>query len=161
MNNWNAIRKHYDWAGPLILAGRPDEWAIDAYAWDCGIMQLTHIEDWLWQDMRQANIVMYPQWPVDNMFLDFANPVAKVVIECDGVEFHRDQEKDNERDSRLAAQGWTIYRAPGWLCRTEFNEETNEKSEAREFLDDICTRHRIKRNTGPREWVHIGKKEAA
>lgn len=159
MNKWNDIKKHYGWAGPRILAERPDEWAVDPYAWDCGIMQLTPIEDWLWQDIRQANVVMYPQWPVNGVFLDFANPAAKVAIECDGAEFHRDKIKDRERDAKLAAKGWTVYRAPGWLCATEFDEETMKISEARQFINDICAKHPVKRNTGPSKWVSFGQLE--
>ena len=108
MNNWNAIKQHYDWARPVIMAERSDEWAIDPYAWDCGIMRLTPIEDWLWQDIRQANAVMYPQWPVNGVFLDFANPAALVAIECDGAAFHQDKEKDRRRDEKLEALGWRI-----------------------------------------------------
>jgi very-short-patch-repair endonuclease len=149
MNNWALIKQHYSIFGPLIMAERSDEWAIDAYAWDRGFINFTPIESWLWQDIRQANVVMYPQWPVNGIFVDFANPRAKVAIECDGAGFHRDKEKDRVRDERLASIGWTVYRAPGWLCATEFDEEEKTISEARKFIDGICCQHRIKRGARP------------
>ena len=157
MNNWNAIKQHYDWARPVIMAERSDEWAIDPYAWDCGIMRLTPIEDWLWQDIRQANAVMYPQWPVNGVFLDFANPAALVAIECDGAAFHQDKEKDRRRDEKLEALGWRIYRAPGYLCATDYDEETGELSDARKFIDEICSKHPIKRLVRESGWVSFGK----
>ena len=58
---------------------------------------------------------MYPQWPQCGFFLDFANPVARVAIECDGREFH-DSVKDGRRDAILEAEGWTVYRLTGRDC---------------------------------------------
>ena len=55
-------------------------------------------------------------------FLDFANPVAKVAIECDGREFH-DQRKDEERDARLSEIGWTVYRLTGSQIVREYPDD--------------------------------------
>jgi very-short-patch-repair endonuclease len=128
-----------------ILAGPKDEWVIDPYAWG-EFIRMTPIEEWLWADIRQTNSVFYPQWPEAGFFLDFANPRAKVCIECDGKEFHKDKEKDERRDAKLRDLGWSVYRFPGWLCRTESDEETGEPGEAYQILDRISRRHRIRRD---------------
>jgi very-short-patch-repair endonuclease len=150
-NDWNRIRAFYDVFGPRILAGERWEWAIDAYAWDeWGGFNFTPIESWLWADIRNNNAIFYPQYPVASFFVDFANPLAKVAIECDGFHYHLDKEKDRARDEVLAALGWSVYRIPGHVCRTEQDEETGESSEAFRFVRDIANRHRLSRNHKPK-----------
>lgn len=144
-NNWDAVRAFYDEEGPKIMAGPSNEWAIDAYAWDDAGISMTPIERWLWQDIREANVVMYPQWPVAGFFVDFANPVAKVAIECDGREYHLDKEKDGRRDAKLAALGWTVYRITGADCREDFDEETMAPGAGRQLVDLIAGNHKVKR----------------
>ena len=39
----------------------------------------------------------YPQYPIGKYFVDFADPVKKIVIECDGKKYHQDKEKDKRR----------------------------------------------------------------
>ncbi len=146
-NNWQLIKEFYDIFGPKILRGVKNEWAIDAYAWDTGLVRMTPIENWFWQDIRQANAVLYPQYPVAGCFLDFANPVAKVGIECDGYDYHLDKEKDRQRDARLGRLGWTIYRITGADCFKDFDEETMEISPSAKFIKAICETHGISRNT--------------
>jgi len=92
-------------------------YGIDPYAWDegRGIIRFTPIEQAIWNDIRTTDIVMYPQFPACGFFLDFANPRAKVAIECDGRAYH-DKEKDAARDGALAHSGWTIYRITGSDC---------------------------------------------
>lgn len=157
MNDWNALRAHYRRFTPQILAEARNEWAIDPYAWDegKGMMFMTPIEAWLWSDIRDANAVFYPQYPVDRFFVDFANPKEKVAIECDGAAFHTDKAKDVARDAILADLGWRVYRAPGWLCAKQFNEETGERSEAAEFVRRIVAQHGLER-TGTDAWEQVG-----
>jgi very-short-patch-repair endonuclease len=100
VNNWKAIKEFYERNADAILSEPRNEWAIDPYAW-APFVEMTPIEEWLWGDIRAANAVFYPQWPVGGVFLDFANPVAKVAIECDGAAYHTDKEKDAARDTRL------------------------------------------------------------
>lgn len=157
MNNWNALREHYARFTPEILAEARNEWAIDAYAWDDydpKIMFMTPIQAWLWSDIRDANAIFYPQYPVGRVFVDFANPKAKVAIECDGAAFHTDKAKDAARDAKLVAMGWTVYRAPGWLCKTEYDEETGTPSKAGLFVREIVGRHRLAR-FGNDDWVPL------
>lgn len=145
MNQWEAAKYFYDMRRDLILAGPRNEWVIDPYEWE-RFITLTPIEYWLWCDIRQANVVMYPQYPVDRFFVDFANPKAKVAIECDGAAFHTDKQKDSARDAKLEGLGWQIYRISGKACRTESDEETGEPGYARLFIDGIAERHGLKRD---------------
>lgn len=156
MNNWNALRAHYDRISPLILAAPKNEWAVDAYEWDDGkrMMFMTPIEGWLWAEIRDANAIFYPQYPVGRFFVDFANPRAKVAIECDGAAYHLDKAKDAARDAVLARMGWTVYRAPGWLCVKENDRETGALGQAGEFVRRIASEHGLVRE-GSDEWVAL------
>lgn len=142
--DWNRIRDHYARHNSAILAAPRNHWAIDAYAWDheAGI-RLTPIETWLWADIRSVDAVLYPQYPVGRYFLDFANPVAKVAIECDGAAFHKDEQRDALRDKTLMDWGWSVYRITGTDCRTEQDDETGEVSKAYRFVKRIAEEHRI------------------
>lgn len=144
-HNWEMIAQYYAMFTPMILAERSSEWAIDPYAWDTGLIRMTPIETWLWHDIRAENLILYPQYPTEGFFVDFANPAAKVAIECDGREFHLDKEKDAARDKKLAAAGWHVYRITGSDCRDGVGMEDESKSKPRVFLRDIAARHKIRR----------------
>ncbi len=144
-NDWKRIRAFYSSINPEIMAAPADEWSVDPYLWEehRGMINFTPIESWLWADIRQCGAVLYPQYPVLNFFLDFANPVAKVAIECDGFAFHQDKEKDASRDQRLMDAGWTVYRISGRHCRIECDEETGKASLPLLFIRRICNLHSI------------------
>lgn len=116
-NSWAELAKHYEAAHDEIMAAPRHQYGIDPYAWDegKGWVWMTPIESAIWSDIRCVGIVMYPQYPACGFFLDFANPRAKVAIECDGREFH-DREADSRRDARLALDGWRVYRLTGRDC---------------------------------------------
>lgn len=146
MNDWPAIRAFYREAHRDIVEAGRNEWGIDPYLWDTfGMIRMTPIEAWLWHDIRHCDAVLYPQFPIGRHIVDFGNPVAKVAVECDGAAYHTDKAKDAKRDNELVAQGWSVYRAPGWLCRTDTNPETGKKSEAHELILRICALHGIDR----------------
>lgn len=144
MNQFERALYFYRQQNPAILAAPRNEWAMDPYAWD-GLIHMTPIEKLLWGDIRDANAVFYPQYPVERFFVDFANPVAKVAIECDGAAYHTDVEKDMRRDARLRELGWSVYRITGRECHTEFDDETREYGYARQFIDRIAQDHKLKR----------------
>lgn len=158
-NNWSAIRAFYSDIIPLIMAEQRNEWAVDAYEWDGGKQMIifTPIENWLWADIRECGAVFYPQYPVFNFFVDFANPVAKVAIECDGAAFHLDKAKDAERDKRLTDAGWTVYRISGKHCRLECDEETGAPSLPLLFIRRICNLHDISRFDQPESEMPLEK----
>lgn len=146
---------HYARVRREIMAGQRNEWAIDAYAWDhdAGIV-LTPIERGLWHDIRAADLVLYPQWPVAGFFVDFGNPIAMVAIECDGQRFHN-PEKDAERQRRIESAGWTVYRFTGRECNVDcVLEHEDEEGRIKTSLSDtyrrileIGRRHQIARHT--------------
>lgn len=144
-HNWQLIREFYAMVTPSIMAEKSSEWGIDPYAWDTGLIRMTPIESWLWHDIRAGNIVMYPQFPIGRFFADFANPKAKVSIECDGEAYHRDKSKDDARDDLLRADGWSVYRISGKDCRYGVGMEDEWNSNARKFLSDISMMHKVKR----------------
>ena len=146
MNNWSAIVRFYAERHEDIMNCRSDEWALDPYEWDVrGLLRMTPIEQALWSDMRDTGMVMYPQYPVDGVFVDFGNPKAKVAIECDGLAYHLDKEKDAARDARLNALGWHVYRFTGRECMSDFDEETMEPGIAKQLLRLICRAHPVSR----------------
>lgn len=80
----------------------------------------TPIEQSVWCDIRGAGLPFYPQIPVLNYFVDFGCPFKKIAIECDGYQWH-DSKRDRIRDSRLAAEGWSVFRIPGHKCKKVMN----------------------------------------
>jgi len=117
--HWDLVRKFYAHYEPKILAAGANEWGMDTYAWDHEAkIVLTPIEASLWHDIRAADAVLYPQYPVDRFFVDFGNPIAKVAIECDGKTWHQDKAKDDVRQSLIEARGWTVYRFTGSQCHS-------------------------------------------
>ena len=143
--NFNAIKSHYKKHEQSILDAGKKEWGIDPYAWD-DIYKLTPIESALWADIRSIDCVLYPQYPVGQYFVDFGNPVAKVAIECDGKEFHKDVEKDRKRERNIFMLDWTIYRISGSDCKKDFNERKMESSIPYKFITAIASKHGIKRH---------------
>lgn len=139
-NNWDALRWHYDLAMPEIMDADPWVYGIDPYAWEepFGMVNMTPIERLVWADIRQTGMVMYPQFPVLGFFLDFANPVAKVAIECDGKEFH-DPQKDEARDAKLRDIGWTVYRLTGSEIVKEYPDD--EFGHSTPNYSEIACRH--------------------
>jgi very-short-patch-repair endonuclease len=73
---------------------------------------MTPIEFQAWVAIRSKGIVLYPQYPVLNYHLDFANPGLMIALELDGAEWH-DKERDLKRDNKLRELGWTVYRITG------------------------------------------------
>lgn len=101
----------------------------------------THIEYQAWASIRgMGGIVLYPQFPVDKYFIDFANPGLKIGLEIDGKEFH-DTEKDKTRDFELSLLGWKIYRITGReMYRTDFttlNEIDSANDTEAEIYDKL------------------------
>ena len=144
VHDWQGIKRHYESVAPQIMAAGRNEWGVDPYAWESEAkIRLTPIELWLWHDIRAIDMVLYPQYPVRWHFADFANPVAKVVIECDGKAFHEDKAKDAARDQRMQAEGWTVYRFTGSECRIGVGLERESEGSTRQRMLEIGRRHEI------------------
>lgn len=144
-HNWQLIREFYAMFNQKIMAEKPNEWGIDPYAWDTGLICMTPIESLLWHELRAVDVVVYPQYPVAGFFVDFSNPKAKVAIECDGEFYHRDKSKDAARDAKLREAGWSVYRITGKDCRDGVDSDQPSKSAARQFVQRIASLHNIQR----------------
>ncbi|MCG2615260.1 endonuclease domain-containing protein [Terrimonas sp. NA20] len=113
---WGIIRQLYMEQLPKMIVAHErnsSSWsAHDLVDWRA---TFSPIEVIAWDLIKsRPNLVLYPQFPVFNYFIDFANPLLKVGLELDGKEFH-DNATDRERDQMLAKYGWKIYRASGSL----------------------------------------------
>lgn len=151
MNQFDVAREFYGMLKPEILARHPNEWACVPSGWN-ELFQFTPIEEAIWDCIRDSSAVFYPQYPVDKFFADFANPVARVAIECDGQKFHQDKDRDAERDEKFHELGWTVYRIPGRLCLTAINEESLEEAFAMRLVRAIAEQHGLVRgNPRPRD----------
>lgn len=110
-----AIRHNYQRKEGMVAAGLSGWFKDDPYEIADWLTIFTPIENSMWQDIRSRGLDLWPQLPVNRFFLDFANPIAKVAIECDGKQWH-DAEKDAARDAILNRSGWSVFRVPGWKC---------------------------------------------
>lgn len=147
---FKAIKAHY--SGLPLLQFPADQWSTDPYEWDrphTGI-SLSPIEWALWQEIRAEDAVFYPQYPVLRYFVDFANPAARVAIECDGARWHTDTARDAERQRRIEAEGWTVYRISGRDCldvgvswRDANDRLVALPGTARQFVRLIARTHRL------------------
>jgi very-short-patch-repair endonuclease len=115
------------WFGGIRKIYELEREAIDAQEYEAYIVDwcsaFTPIETDVWFSIRTLGLNMYPQYPVGRYFVDFADPVFKFAIECDGREWH-DKDRDDKRDAELRKLGWRVLHIPGWKCRRdEFDPE--------------------------------------
>jgi hypothetical protein len=146
-NDWQAIRNFYARHMKRIMSCACNKWAMDPYLWDMGqhMIFMTPIEENFWADCREADLILYPQFPAKGYFIDFANPVAKVGIECDGKAFHTDVVRDMARQKALESIGWTIYRISGKDCNKDWDEDGQTPPPGRLLANQIGALHGIKR----------------
>lgn len=110
------------------IINKPTTWAC-AYPTDWSLI-FSPIELMAWQSIRaKGKIILYPQYPALNYFLDFGNPGLKVALELDGKYYHN-QDKDFIRDMELKKNGWNVYRITGSeMYKADFKEITEIESE--------------------------------
>lgn len=102
---WGAIRALYNTIDTNEYEAYPVDWT----------PVFSPIEDMAWGEIRAHSLPFWPQYPIGNYFADFADPIKKIVIECDGREFHS-RSKDLARDQYMNGQGWRVYRISGADC---------------------------------------------
>lgn len=105
------LRKYY-WV-ETQLARKHHDSRINPYEICDWIQTFTPIERNVWHDIRVIGLPMWPQYPILNYFVDFADPIEKIIIEVDGKEWHQDKEKDLERQNEIEKFGWIFYRIEG------------------------------------------------
>lgn len=119
---WTVVREYYRNNWDRFRCPRP---MIDPseLPW---LDMFSPIERAAWDDIRSGGYIFFPQIPVLQYFLDFANPYVRVGIELDGKEWHIDRKRDLVRDNYLLEQGWHIYRIPGRESVKTINIPSNE-----------------------------------
>jgi hypothetical protein len=105
----------------------------------------TPIEYQAWCSIRsKGKIVLYPQYPVLNYWLDFANPGNKIGVELDGKNYHN-EEKDRVRDAKLQELGWTIYRIKGSeMMKSDFLTPSEMQDDWYSHEDDDTTINQLR-----------------
>lgn len=112
-DKWGVLRYAYQQVNSEIIEASKEHirgW-VDPYFVNW-LKDASPIEYRAWGDIRGRGTPLYPQYPLFNYFIDFANPYLKVGVELDGKQWH-DAEKDQARDEFLATAGWHIYRITG------------------------------------------------
>lgn len=71
---------------------------------------ISSLERKMMEILDELQIDYKHQFPIDRFFADFAIEDLKIVIECDGEHWHKDTEKDNERQRLIESLGWTVLR---------------------------------------------------
>lgn len=85
------------------------------------------IEMYLWDALEREGLTYMARkhFGVGCYEIDIAFPVCKLAIECDGVEYHRANqlqlERDQKRDKYLAQKGWRTLRIEGIAIRRNIN----------------------------------------
>jgi len=128
-DKWGFFRQLYMENIPFILeASRRDikNWS-ESYLLNWNRF-LSPIERTAWNSIRETSYIpLYPQFPVFNFFIDFANPLLRIGLELDGKNYHS-KETDLQRDLKLSKFGWKIFRLSGaetkvkYLDRSELEE---------------------------------------
>lgn len=121
--NWTdwfeALRHNYRLYAAAVERGEVSwGYPCDPYIVADWAMLFTPIEAAIWSDIRTYGLPFWPQFPVGKYFVDFADPVRRIALECDGAAYH-DPAKDARRDAALEKMGWTTYRIPGRDCFDE------------------------------------------
>jgi hypothetical protein len=120
-DKWGYIRQGYMEHMPDIMAAARKNrrgW-IAPYFYDWSTY-FSPIEEVAWHAIRgHYGIPLYPQFPLFNFFVDFANPYVCVGVEMDGKAYH-DEAKDRVRDELLVKYGWRIFRIKGAECFREY-----------------------------------------
>lgn len=139
--HWSEIKRLYSGIAYGIESVPANRFGVDPHFWCGTTIELSPIERMIWDEARTAGIVLYPQFPIDRFFADFANPAAKVVIECDGEEFHKDGAADRARERVMESLGWHVYRISGAACHRGMYGEDHRFNEIYWLFGRICREH--------------------
>jgi len=143
MNKLEKIRFHYFIYQDIIREAYPQ---CLCHGYDVkSEKSLTPIEIGVYETIQYYNLPLLPQYPINNYFVDFGDPIRKIAIEVDGKYFHLDKRKDEVRQKEIEAEGWTFYRIQGkhtyfpiyeyykYLTKSEMEYASNEELD--EFID--------------------------
>lgn len=79
------------------------------------ISLMSPIEYSVWCDIRCLGLPLYPEYPVGPYFVDFGDPKRKIAVEVDSFAWHRDVEKDIQREDHIQNIGWSVFRIKSWM----------------------------------------------
>jgi very-short-patch-repair endonuclease len=134
-----AFKRYYEKATPGIFEAHNKNKSLwfSSYPFDW-IKHFSPIERDAWNSIRsKGHIVLYPQFPVLNYFLDFANPPLKIALELDGEKYHN-KTRDQKRDQELRSEGWMIYRITGKeMMRTNYQETYELQERLLHYEEDV------------------------
>lgn len=86
-----------------------------------------------------------PQFQIGTKRVDFAFPIAKLVVECDGRQYHFTDgelmEKDQKRDQYLAKKGWVVKHFDGLAIRRNIR---NCMDEIQQYLEPFLLISQVK-----------------
>lgn len=106
-----------------------------------GKVSQSPIEEYMYNALVGAGLDTHcrKQFKIGTKIADIAFPIAKLVVECDGKEFHhanKEQiENDLNRDKYLARKGWTVLHFEGLAIRRNIGICIEKiKSELEPFL---------------------------
>ncbi|WP_162427684.1 DUF559 domain-containing protein [Pontibacter pudoricolor] len=135
-DKWGFIRQMYMELMPEIISAARRDIAIpiSPYFLDWS-SHFSPIEFHAWCSIRAMRIALYPQFPLFNYFVDFANPYLRIGLELDGKDYH-DVDKDKQRDELLYKFGWKIFRVQGKETNTEYKESGEIESDYIDFQDE-------------------------
>lgn len=135
-DKWGFIRQMYMELMPAIMERAANNIfvPIDPYFLDWGA-HFSPIEQEAWISIRSMSIALYPQFPLFNYFVDFANPYLRIGVEMDGKDFH-DEAKDKARDEMLFKFGWKIFRIKGKETFTEFKHLDEIESDFEDYENE-------------------------
>lgn len=135
-DKWGFIRQVYMELLPYIIEAsrewKPSHIIPYAINWT---QYFSPIEARAWQSIRTYGVPLYPQFPVFNYFIDFANPYLRIGLEMDGKDYH-DPDKDRGRDELLWRHGWRIFRVPGREAYVKFKSWGTIQNEFSESQDE-------------------------
>lgn len=140
-SHWREIREIYSGITDGISKSPANRYAVDPHFWCGTTIELSPIERMVWDEARAFGLVLYPQFPIDRFFADFANPAANVVIECDGEQFHKDAAADRARERFMESLGWHVYRISGAACHRSMHGEDHRFNEMDWLFNRICSEH--------------------
>ncbi len=129
---FDDIQKAWDENLPIYIEHHKqnDTLRFDPYFYDW-VRLFSPIESMVWNTIRCNGIPLFPQFPACGYFLDFANPIVKIALECDGAAYH-DTKKDFERDTKLIKNGWMVFRVTGKECNLVVDDAFYRESDQEE-----------------------------
>ena len=101
---------------------------------DLSLLKETPIEKYMENAMFNHKIPAESQYKIGKKIADFAYPQQRLVIECDGYKWHKQDkeqiEKDIKRDKSLARKGWRVLHFSGVQIRRNIEGCIKEIKEA-------------------------------